>query len=970
MKFRALLVLGLIFALIALCSCEELFGTPTDVVFDPGNGEAIRTFTVKDLSDVKIPSDPVRAGYKFDGWYFDKDVWAEPFSLTALDEKDRGGEIRIYAKWNVDDSLEYTVKFYVLGELYTTVTDTADSFISPDAPKREGYTFGGWFIDADFKTPFNTDALIPELSGSPVSVYARLIADQPKEITVNLYISGDLYLTLDSDGTTVDLPTSVPTDQSDIFLGWYLDPEFTIPFTIEGVKPSESGNVSAYAKMARKDELKIELLLYCGDELYATVKTDGRYFNMPNDPKRPDQEFLGWYYDEAYNFEFSDTDKIDKTTVLYARFAGESVIVTQRNGDKIDSCKIRYGDSYHISKSIIESDTLKRRFVGWAIAGTGEIITDSRGFSLAPSTYKTNFSVEPVFEDYKYTVILNDRETTSVFYVFADGNLPSYRVPSLYHHTFLGWFTAEEGGDRVELDQDYKVTSDLTLYAVFEEWPKAVYIFDYDGTHSSYSDTPLETEVIEKYVWEGYDHSVWTPYTDPLKTGYVFEDKWICEENGEAYDSSTKIELPAGVYHFKPVFSPITYRITYEYPDTNTETEVTYKYDEVITLPTASCTYEGYVFSHWERRFTDITYNAGDKVTALTTHSGENISLRACYRPIKFTLGIKDVRPDTTFEYTLEVSWGSPVYPYYEREGYVVECWWDGYECFDYPGKSVTEDGGHRDLVIEWKPITYIVALESDSRRGDGWKAEQRYYVYYDQSFTLPQIPTAAGYVHTGWYQSGNYDEKYDNGTVVKNLASTEGEVVSFTATFEGIGFTMVVDMNDGSGRTVSFDVRYSERLLLDYERFVAREMYTPLAIYVPGHGKVYKNHDVSELCTEAGGVVYAEVLWQYAYKGQGYSSDPYKVDCPEALASMYMLFEISSNNLVFELTADIDMTGIDFRPFDYYGKLQTFDKLIGNGHTIKGLKVPGYINGQISLAPNSSMEVPYVKYVDPVEEQ
>ncbi len=969
MKIRAFSVLLLVFALITLCSCEELFGTPTDVIFDPGNGEAIRSFTVKDLSSIKIPSDPVRAGYEFDGWYFDKDVWAEPFSLTALDKKDRGGEIRIYAKWNVDEAIEYTVKYYLFGELYASKIATASELTNPDTPEREGYTFGGWYIDADFESPFNTDLLIPERAGSPISVYAQMIQNQPKEITVNFYISGDLYLTMNSDGTSVDLPTSVPTDQGDIFLGWYLDPEFTIPFTIDGVKPPEGGNISAYAKMARKDELKIELLLYCGDELYATVKTDGRYFNMPNDPKRLNQEFLGWYYDEAYNFKFSDTDKIEKTTVLYALFAGESIIVTQRNGDKIDSCKIRYGERYHIPLSIIESDTIKRRFVGWAIAGTGEIITDSRGYSLAPSAYKTNFSVEAVFEDYKYTVILNDRDATSVYYVFEDGKLPTYSEPHLIYHTFLGWYTAEEGGDCVELNRDYKVTSDLTLYALFEEYPKVVYIFDYDGTHSSYSDTPLETEIIEKYVWEGYDHYTRTPYTDPVKTGYVFEDKWICEENGETYDSGAKIEFAAGVYHFKPVFTPITYRITYEYPDTYTETEVTYKYDEEIIIPTAPCAYEGYVFSHWERRFTDITYNAGDKVTALTSFGGENISLRACYRPIKFTLSIKDEREDTTLEYTLEVNWGGPVYPYYPREGYVVECWWDGDECLYYPGKSVTEDGGHRTLTIEWKPITYIIALQSDSRRGDGWKSEQSYYVEYDQKFVLPQIPTQAGYVHTGWCQSYYYDEIYDNGTVVKNLASTEGEVVSFTATFEGIDFTLTVDLNDGSGETVSFDVRYGERLVLNYEVFPTREMYTPLAIYVQGHGKVYQYHDVSELSTEEGGVVHAEILWKYAYKGQGYSSDPYVVDTPEALASMYMLFEISSNNLVFELTADIDMTGIDFRPFDYYGKLQTFDKLIGNGHTIKGLKVPGYINGEISLAPSSSMEVPYIIYKDPVEE-
>ncbi len=86
--FATVLVLALAFT--ACVSCEE--GGEFFVTFDPQNGD--EPTVVKFNKKFKVPDDPTRELWKFDGWYSDPDCtekWTVPEQLT--------GDVTVYAKW-------------------------------------------------------------------------------------------------------------------------------------------------------------------------------------------------------------------------------------------------------------------------------------------------------------------------------------------------------------------------------------------------------------------------------------------------------------------------------------------------------------------------------------------------------------------------------------------------------------------------------------------------------------------------------------------------------------------------------------------------------------------------------------------------------------------------------------------------------------------------------------------------------
>ena len=88
---------------------------------------------------------PEMPGYTFDGWYSDAGL-TQAYTFTIMPAED----ITLYGKWNL---IIYEITYYLDGGVngsnpstYTIETPT----ITLDNPTKEGYTFNGWFNNADF----------------------------------------------------------------------------------------------------------------------------------------------------------------------------------------------------------------------------------------------------------------------------------------------------------------------------------------------------------------------------------------------------------------------------------------------------------------------------------------------------------------------------------------------------------------------------------------------------------------------------------------------------------------------------------------------------------------------------------------------------------------------------------------------------------------------------------------------------
>ena len=91
----AILLLSAILLAAVACRGEE--ATPVTVAFDV-DGEVVATVEA-DGSLIEMPADPVKEGYHFEGWYFDKDKWEVPLTEASLSEFPTSSSVTVYAKW-------------------------------------------------------------------------------------------------------------------------------------------------------------------------------------------------------------------------------------------------------------------------------------------------------------------------------------------------------------------------------------------------------------------------------------------------------------------------------------------------------------------------------------------------------------------------------------------------------------------------------------------------------------------------------------------------------------------------------------------------------------------------------------------------------------------------------------------------------------------------------------------------------
>ena len=87
-------VLALIIVATACAGTAVSFKVSFDV-----DGTIVKTVDTNGNEVVTMPTDPVKDGYTFDGWYWDKDVWERPFTANSLMDAPLSSNMTVYAKW-------------------------------------------------------------------------------------------------------------------------------------------------------------------------------------------------------------------------------------------------------------------------------------------------------------------------------------------------------------------------------------------------------------------------------------------------------------------------------------------------------------------------------------------------------------------------------------------------------------------------------------------------------------------------------------------------------------------------------------------------------------------------------------------------------------------------------------------------------------------------------------------------------
>lgn len=171
-------------------------------------------------------------GYTIEGWYQNYNRTSGVFSNRLADSYtvSEVGDKTLYAKWELAPVLLH----YNIAMTGQTMADAVyhpgDQLVKPADPDFDGFTFGGWYTDASFATPFNWNATVeqPYVNNAANPNYVSEITAYAKFTTFNGKVvfeenGGDAVTDIDltgyADNASVTLPT--PTRLGYTFDGWY-----------------------------------------------------------------------------------------------------------------------------------------------------------------------------------------------------------------------------------------------------------------------------------------------------------------------------------------------------------------------------------------------------------------------------------------------------------------------------------------------------------------------------------------------------------------------------------------------------------------------------------------------------------------------------------------------------------------------------------------------------------------------------
>ena len=150
------LTLAMLVAILASCGKGDS-GSKPDVPSDSNftlsfivDGQTYSTIEMIEGETPTLPDDPKKEGYTFEGWYWDKDVWSNPFTVSSLLDTPISSNMSVYARFK---ATEYSISYETDGGTHNNpLKYTADiGFAFADAQKA-CYNFLGWYTDAAFTT--------------------------------------------------------------------------------------------------------------------------------------------------------------------------------------------------------------------------------------------------------------------------------------------------------------------------------------------------------------------------------------------------------------------------------------------------------------------------------------------------------------------------------------------------------------------------------------------------------------------------------------------------------------------------------------------------------------------------------------------------------------------------------------------------------------------------------------------------
>ncbi len=746
----------------------------------------------------------------------------------------------------------YTVTFYLndgTGTVYYTlsgVTSVDGSLESVLVPVREGYDFAGWYDAQEGGNAFEFDSSV---SGNTV-LYAHWKV-HPWTLTLDLrggsgttsvpnvpygtkMWSGDAWNTIlpepsrggyvfdgwfiDSSCTQSAKNTVMPDGKLTLYAGWTAV-NYRLNFEYDGGSDSFTGAIGSVIVYPESKEVGKAYYEFVGWEISSTDTNNGKPFSYT---LMPDLTPLGG----------TETDGVVGLT-LVAQYKAIEYSAKYRNedGSVIENLTVS-ADQVSADRKDLASAEEKTGydFLGWHVVYAGGVPSDkiytryrvaeggiylisSEGqeSALVPFDHVQYIDFYTVYGAKTYTVTFNgnggnvseEDKTAQVVYGSAYGALP---MATRTGYTFLGWFTAQENGERITETTLVSTDSAHTLYA---QWKAITYTVIFIGNGASGSMNPLkvtyDTPVsLTKNTFElgGYSFARWN--TQPDGGGRFFADEYNTGAGDLTSENNDIVILYAQ-------WTDITFTVTFAGGDgaTGSMNDQKFVFGAWTALSLNTFVKVGYDFTEW--RLADGTVFAdGAEFTISEDQIPEDriVTLTAVWTEKTYTV-VYDEKGGISVPDAKDVAFsGDITLPAAEREGHAFLGWAtsDGGNVVYAGGAQVPVDllftgleaqgAREKTLYAVWEINVYTVTLNGVNVTFSGDST-----VEHGGEYTLT-LTAAEGYElpATVSYTVGGGETK--TAQIVDGKATISSVMGDLVIEAAGIAIEYTVTVNAGNGGT------------------------------------------------------------------------------------------------------------------------------------------------------------------------
>ena len=545
---------------------------PYTITFDL-DYECNEKLTTQDTDDSgKLKDDlptPTREGYDFKGWFTARNGGGK----EVTKDTEFTGDTTIYAHWEETKETPGTGFTITLDPNYTgsktrNETTNGDGYLdetklSPPE-QRDGWTFVDWYKTADSDDDDVDDKVTTATKFTEdTTIFAHWTKNPPYTITFDLNYEGSEELpTQDTDnsGKLTSLP-SEPERKGWTFDGWYTLAEGGV--RVDEDYPFE-GDTTIYAHWTKETtETGFTITFNANGGTVSptsgTTDKDGKLTGKLPTPTRSGYTFDGWYTAASGGTPVTTDTEFKEDTTIYAHWTEVPpfTIKFNANGGTVSSTSGTTNESGYLS-SLPTPTRSGYTFVGWYTAASGgKEVTTKTKFTESCTIY-AHWTKETTETGFTITfnanggIVSPTSGTTD-----KDGKLSSLPMPTRSGYTFVGWYTAASGGEKV--DKGYPFDGDTTIYAHWKknsiDWGAIFPSYNVqNGTSSSGSGSWTSDKSSAK---KGDTVTV----TAAPKNGYVVDRVTVTDASG---NTVTVTKNANGTYSFTMPGSKVTVAVTFK----------------------------------------------------------------------------------------------------------------------------------------------------------------------------------------------------------------------------------------------------------------------------------------------------------------------------------------------------------------------------------------------------------------------